>query len=496
MIPASLMPPGVLRVLTLLKFIFPTVVVALIAFVTGYDGLRSLRKAERGLQSVYQDRVVPLKKLKSIADDYAVFIIDAVNKGDAGLIPAVQVTEGIRAAQLRISENWHAYTANHLNQEEQKLVDDLRDLFRPADEMIARLLTSLDHSPPEQTGDRLADFDGELYAVIDPISEKVTELCDLQLRIAGERYAATVEHGMASERRTKTLLTLGLLSSGLLAGFVAYRTTLLLNQIRASVREIAGIAEETSGAAAELSTSSHSLAAGTSEQAAALQETSATLQQISSMSEKNSESAKQAKSFAESTRSEAEMGATQMRELNQAMLSLAEASISVNRIVKTIDEIAFQTSLLALNAAVEAARAGEAGSGFAVVADEVRALAHRASVAAKESTELIELTLNRGAIGKRLSEAAAETFTGILAQARETEELVTNIASAISEQTLGISQIGNAMNQIDKVTQTSAASSERTATAAEELSSQTNRLHDVLLSLSKLAGSHDVVHRS
>ncbi len=484
------MSPRIQRAFELLKFILPTLIVSVIAFFTGYDGLRSLQESERALQTVYEDRVVPLKQLKSIADDYAVFIIDAVNKGEAGLIPADQVRDGIRAAQQRIAKNWAAYTATYLTAEEQKLVADLRALFQPADEMIAGLLSRVETTPPEQRAGVFADFDGELYATIDPISEKVTELCDLQLRVAGESYATAVELGLAAEHRTKTLLIVGLLVSGLLAGFVAYRTTILLNHIRASVREIAGIAEETSGAATELSTASHSVATGTSEQAAALQETTATLQEMGGMSEKNSESAKQAKAFATSTRSAAERGAEQMQQLNQAMTSLADASASVGKIVKTIDEIAFQTNVLALNAAVEAARAGEAGSGFAIVADEVRALAHRASEAAKESAGLIDLTLKRGAEGKHLSETAAATFAGILDQARETDDLIATIAGSSQEQSVGIAQIGNAVTQIDQVTQNNAASSERTASAAEELSAQTRRLHAVLITLAKLAGGH------
>lgn len=482
------MSPQIKRAFELLKFILPTLIVAMIAFITGYDGLRSLQESERGLQTVYQDRVVPLQQLKSISDDYAVFIIDAVNKGEGGLINESQVREGIRAAQNRITQNWNDYTATYLTQEEKRLVDELRTLFRPADEVIAEMLNRVENTAPDKRAGIFADFDGELYAVIDPISEKVTELCDLQLRVAGEQYALAVKRGLAAERRTKIMLAGGLLVSGLLAIFVAYRTTILLNHIRSSVREIAGIAEETSGAATELSTASHSLATGTSQQAAALEETTATLQEMGGMSEKNSQSAKQATEFAKSTRSAAETGAEQMQRLNQAMTSLADASASVSKIVKTIDEIAFQTNVLALNAAVEAARAGDAGSGFAVVADEVRALAHRASEAAKESTELIALTIKRGEEGKRLGETAAATFTGILNQARETDELIATIAGSTHEQNVGIAQIGNAVTQIDQVTQNNAASSERTASAAEELSAQTRRLHEVLQTLAKLAG--------
>lgn len=261
---------------------------------------------------------------------------------------------------------------------------------------------------------------------------------------------------------------------------------------RQSLDLIHRTSEETASAVDQLSVASQTLADGACDQAAVLEETSASLEIMVSMTRSNADHTKEASKAANQARHCADEGHQRMIQMNAAMHSIEQASREITKILKTIDEIAFQTNVLALNAAVEAARAGEAGSGFAIVADEVRALAHRASEAARESSGLIDLTLKRGAEGKQLSETAAATFAGILDQARETDELIATIAGASQEQSVGIAQIGNAVTQIDQVTQNNAASSERTASAAEELSAQTRRLHSVLLTLAKLAGGHDV----
>lgn len=472
----------------LVKYVLPTLIVTVMAGVIGYKGLYALRSAEQGLATVYQDRVVPLQQLKCISDDYAVFIIDAVNKGNAGLFKGSQVSEGVNIAQERITKNWNAYLATTLTEEEKKMVGELTEMYVPANAAIEKLLTFLKQRQNDTAKGLLDAYDGELYSVIDPVTEKITQLCDLQLRVAAEEYAATVERNKTATRLVVALLVGAVILGGILSLLVAVRTSSLLGRIRASAGELSTIAEDTNSAASEVASASHGLADGTSKQAAALEETSATLQEMGSMSGKNSESAGEAKTVAGRTRRAAEDGADQIRKLNLALAALAESSAGVGRIVKTIDEIAFQTNILALNAAVEAARAGDAGSGFAVVADEVRALARRASEAARESTSLIEQSVSRGAEGRRLGDTAEATFALILDQVRQVDELISSIATSSQEQSVGISQIGGAVTQVDQVTQENAASSERTASSAEELSAQTRRLRDVVEQLAKLAG--------
>ncbi len=168
------------------------------------------------------------------------------------------------------------------------------------------------------------------------------------------------------------------------------------------------------------------------------------------------------------------------------MSELKDASAAVAKIVKTIDEIAFQTNILALNAAVEAARAGEAGAGFAVVAEEVRNLAQRSAVAAKETAGTIETTIAKSAHGFAISGKVAVALDGIVEKARRVDELVDEIATASTEQNQGIAQINRALGQMDKSTQGAAATAEETASASEEMSAQAMTLKEAVEQLLSL----------
>jgi methyl-accepting chemotaxis protein len=177
-----------------------------------------------------------------------------------------------------------------------------------------------------------------------------------------------------------------------------------------------------------------------------------------------------------------------MNEMREAMDAIKTSSNDIAKIIKTIDEIAFQTNILALNAAVEAARAGEAGAGFAVVAEEVRALAQRSANSAKETASKIEVAIKNGEHGVVISSKVAEALLVIVEKARKVDELVAEIATASQEQNQGISQINTAVSQMDKVTQSNAASAEETAAAAEELSAQSVSLKEIVGQLHQMIG--------
>ena len=175
-----------------------------------------------------------------------------------------------------------------------------------------------------------------------------------------------------------------------------------------------------------------------------------------------------------------------MQEMKQAMAGITDSSSTIAKIVKTIDEIAFQTNILALNAAVEAARAGEAGAGFAVVAEEVRNLAQRSANAAKETANRIEESVTRSEHGVRISAVVARSFDEIVENARKVDELVGEIATASNEQRQAIEQVTTAVSQMDKVTQANAAGAEETASASAELNAQAEVMRDSVLELRAL----------
>jgi methyl-accepting chemotaxis protein len=253
-------------------------------------------------------------------------------------------------------------------------------------------------------------------------------------------------------------------------------------------RKLAAGAEQTAAASQQVSASSQMLAEGASEQAASLQETSASLEEISSMTKRNADNAQTTKGLAKAARVAADSGAGDMQKMSLAMRDIKASSDDISKIIKTIDEIAFQTNILALNAAVEAARAGEAGMGFAVVADEVRNLAQRSAQAAKETAAKIETAIAKTGQGVQMSEKVAQSLAEIVTNARKVDELVGEIATASKEQSDGIAQVNTAVAQMDRVTQSNAASAEESASAAQEMNSQTGVLRGVVAELLKLVG--------
>ena len=245
---------------------------------------------------------------------------------------------------------------------------------------------------------------------------------------------------------------------------------------------------QVAAASSQVSAASQTLAEGSSEQAASLEEISSSLEELSATTKHNAESAGAAKVSADEARTAAEQGTEQMTKMQEAMAAIRQSSTDIAKILKSIDEIAFQTHILALNAAVEAARAGEAGAGFAVVADEVRNLAQRCAVAAKETAEKISEATARSEQGVGLSNQVATHLAQILEKARQVDNLVAQVSTASSEQSHGIEQINSAVNQLDKVTQSNAASAEETASASEELNAQSVELHTAADQLAALVG--------
>lgn len=245
------------------------------------------------------------------------------------------------------------------------------------------------------------------------------------------------------------------------------------------------IAKSVSSQTEHLSGSARELAQGASRQAASVEETSASLEEVASATKANAENAQEAKGYATQAREIAEQGAREVGTMTEAMEEIRQSSDSIANILKTIDEIAFQTNILALNAAVEAARAGEAGAGFAVVADEVRSLAQRSARAAKETAEQVQDAVSRSRRGSEISHTVASQLNEIFKITREVDRLVADIADSSQQQSTGIQQISQAVVDIDKVTQFAAANAEKT----EEDSTELSRLSDRLLeALSKVEG--------
>lgn len=243
------------------------------------------------------------------------------------------------------------------------------------------------------------------------------------------------------------------------------------------------VAEEVESASTELTNASHKLAEGNNQQAAAIQETASTLEESSSMVNQNTENTKMAAHLAKDAKEASMRGSQEISEMMSCMTELKTSSNEIAKIIKVIDEIAFQTNILALNAAVEAARAGDVGKGFAVVAEEVRNLAQRSAEAAKDTASIIDKNISLSERGVSASEKTTHALNEINEQVQKVSEIIDEVAVATEEQNQGIGQINKAMSQMSIVTQNNATIAEGNATAINGLSNQVNDMKNIVSGL-------------
>lgn len=266
-----------------------------------------------------------------------------------------------------------------------------------------------------------------------------------------------------------------------------------MNRIVESLNSVLGdihtAAEQVSVGAGQVADGSQLLAQGATEQASSIQELTAAVTEVAEQTRENASNANHANSLVMKIKEHANQGNDQMNEMLAAMEEINEASANISKVIKVIDDMAFQTNILALNAAVEAARAGQHGKGFAVVAEEVRNLAARSANAAKETTALIEGSITRAKRGEEIANETAKALQDIVDGVSEAAGLIAGIAVSSNEQASGISQINVGINQVSEVVQTNSATSEESAASSEELSGQAELLKS-LVDQFRLKGNH------
>ena len=359
----------------------------------------------------------------------------------------------------------------------------LAKVRQPLGEYIAAAekLVALASADPDRARGGMADFSTRFEA----LEERMAETSALL-----EARALAVRQEAEQGRRTFSWILGAAVAASLL--LIAFFGWLVARSIpRAFLGLIDALASGASGveeASAGISESSKALAESTSQQASALEETSASLEEIASMTRHSAQGAAGAKALTGQMREAADRGATDMDALALAMEAIQSSGHNIAGIIKTIDEIAFQTNILALNAAVEAARAGEAGKGFAVVASEVRSLALRSADAARETSQRIADSVQKAAAGAAINTRVSASLSQIVSKAREADALVAQIAAAALEQSQGVAQLNTAVTQLDRLTQRNAAGAEESASVSEELQQESSRLKRSVLDLQALLG--------
>ena len=480
----------------------------------GAAGLTGLRGVLDGLNSVYLDRVVPLRDLKLISDLYAVNIVDASHKARDGGIAPTEAARQVQDAQQRIQQIWKAYLATSLIDDEKRLIAQIEPLMQKADEPLRRLGTLL------AAGDQqaLASFTAkELYPSIDPLSEQFAKLIEVQLHESERQYQAGVALYQRNFNLVAGLLALLLIGGGLQAWSMSRGINLRLSELREVVaRNAAGDLREPvqcsgsdeitavqasfkkmqeslrdtlqgiQSAATQLASAAEELHAVTEDSsqgitrqndeiemaATAVTEMSAAVDEVARNANLTSDSSREAEQSAEAGRQQVSTTRSTIDQLSQRLENtsgtiarLAEEAIAIGRVLEVIRTIAEQTNLLALNAAIEAARAGDQGRGFAVVADEVRALAQRT----QSSTQEIERMI--GAI-----QNASQESVGAMQQS---SEFASRSQALASEADQALQQIAERVGQINEMNLVIASAAEEQAQVAREVDRNLVAIRDI-----------------
>jgi methyl-accepting chemotaxis protein len=365
-----------------------------------------------------------------------------------------------------------------------------RELFAavaPARESFASVRDSrvLPLSRSMKTEEAMQAFQNDLAPAFNTVMKDIDA-------VVANKKAGAVQSGKditGAVSSAKTGIVTGLIIALLMSVGIAFVIIRSIGGVlQSAVQELGEGSEQVVSASAQVSSSAQSLSQGATEQAASLEETSASMEEMASMTRKNAENTQEAASLMTQVDSRVVESNQALDAMVQSMAAIKESSGKVSKIIKTIDEIAFQTNILALNAAVEAARAGEAGMGFAVVADEVRNLAQRSAQAAKDTAGLIEEAIANSEEGSEKVEQVASAIGGITESVTRVKGLMDEISVASGQQTQGIDQVSQAVAQMEKVTQTTAATAEESAAASEELNAQAEASRAVVGRLQLLIG--------
>ena len=487
-------------------------------------GLYGITENGKGLETVYEDRTVPLVDLG--------LVIDMANRIRTNMVITVnagmpEVAEAARTESLaldgEIDTLWTKYTGSRLTADERRLADDFSSrwkAYRASRDATLKLAMQDDDIVAAQ--EHATSDGGPKFTAA---RETLFKLIELQGSVAGQEFEQARERSAAIRNFAIAAVAMGLgllawiglmtiraithplntavklaraVASGDLTQRIEVRSTNETGQLMQALKDmnesLVRIVGQVRTGTDTVATASSQIAAGnldlssrTEQQASSLEETASSMEELTSTVKQNAENARQANQLVVSTSDIAVKGGQVVEQVVDTMASIKDSSRKIADIIGVIDGIAFQTNILALNAAVEAARAGEQGRGFAVVASEVRNLAQRSASAAKEIKSLIEDSVGKVDAGGQLVDEAGKTMGEIVSSVKRVTDIMSEIAAASQEQSSGIEQVNQAITQMDQVTQQNAALVEEAAAAAESLQDQAAKLTEAV-SVFKLEG--------
>jgi methyl-accepting chemotaxis protein len=416
-------------------------------------------------------------QMVAMSDAMRGYLLDTTNKAEA------QNKEEADALLVKSVERLLASTSDKT----------FADLASKIGELDETKLDRIEDAVVELAGTDAAAATKSYWADYVPVRKQQMAMVDQLQKLAREAYdaeAKRVDDAMAQTASMVLWLGSAVVLMMILAfAWSAWTATQVTRQIGQETGRLSETADGVLRSASEVARASQSLSQGATEQAASLEETSASMEEMASMTRQNAENSQTAATLMAQVDGRVKASNQALGDMVTSMASIQDSSRQVAKIIKTIDEIAFQTNILALNAAVEAARAGEAGMGFAVVADEVRNLAQRSAQAARDTATLIETSIERTDAGNHTVEQVAEAITAITASVTQVKGLVEEVSQASRQQSQGIDQVSQAIAQMEKVTQTTAATAEESAAAGEELRAQAEGAKQVVTRLEVLVGS-------